>query len=87
MEAKYVELERISPEAVIAAQPGLLQRRRELFGRLLAMKLLWVPTPIFPGFSLFRSWAHLPLPRRLRTIAGTLKRVLLRGLWRKRPVC
>jgi coenzyme F420 hydrogenase subunit beta len=87
IEAKYVELERIGPDPVIAAQPSLLQRRKELFGRLLAMKLLFVPTPVFNGFSLFPSWAQMPLSRRLRTIAGTLRRVLLRGLWRKRSHC
>lgn len=87
MAAKYVELERVGPEAIIAAQPNLLQKRRELFGRLFAMKLLWVPTPSFPGFSLFRSWARLPLTRQFQTIAGTLRRFLLRGLWRKRSVC
>ena len=83
---KYIELERVGPEAVTAAQPNLLQRRRELFGRLFAMKLLLIPAPSFPGFSLFRSWVRLPLLRQFQTIVGTLRRFLLRGLWRKRTV-
>lgn len=86
IEAKYVELERVGPEAAIAAQPSLLQRRSELFGRSLAMRLLLVPTPTFSGFPLFRSWLRLSFSRQFRTVAGTLRRILLRGLWRKRPV-
>ena len=38
------------------AQTSLLQRRRELYGRLLAMKLLFIPTPRLVNFSLLRSW-------------------------------
>ncbi len=84
-EAEYVELERVGSEAVLAAQHNLLRRRKELFGRLFAMKLLWVPAPNFSGFSLFRSWTQLSITRRFQIITGTLRRMLLRGLWRKRP--
>jgi coenzyme F420 hydrogenase subunit beta len=83
--SKYVELERIGSEAVVAAQPNLLQRRKELFGRMLAMQLFMIPTPSFPGFHLLRSWIQLPLAKKLRTVAGTVKRILARGLWRRRP--
>jgi coenzyme F420 hydrogenase subunit beta len=86
IKARYVELEPVGPQVVIAAQENLLRRRKELFGRLLAMKLLLVPTPSFTGFSLFQAWVKLPFSRRLRTVAGTLKRVLTRGLWKRRSV-
>ncbi len=86
-EARYVELERIGPEAVIAAQPNLLQRRKEIFGRLFAMKLLLVPPRCSRVFPFPKLGMQLPLSRRMRTIAGTLRRVLLRGLWRKRSLC
>ena len=83
-QAGYVHLVDSNEEAVFAAQSNLLSRRRELFGRLLALKLLLVPTPNFRGFSLFRSWIRLPLSKKVRTIAGTLRRGLQRGWWKRR---
>ncbi len=84
--AHYVELERVGPRAVLAAQPQLLQRRRELFGRFLAMRLLAVPTPRFVGFSLFHSWSGQPLLTCVRTVLGTIRRVITREWWRRHPL-
>jgi coenzyme F420 hydrogenase subunit beta len=84
--AGYVELVRVGPEAVLAAQTSLLQRRRELFGRLLAMKLLMIPAPKFVKFSLLRGWLTLSLQRQVQTIMGTIRRAASRGWWRRRPV-
>jgi coenzyme F420 hydrogenase subunit beta len=86
MASGYVQLQPVNSQAVLAAQPNLLTRRRELYGRLLAMRLLTVPAPDFPGFPLREEWLRLPLLRKLRTILGTVKRVALRGQWRERPV-
>ena len=82
--ANYVQLTRVDTSAVLAAQPSLLQRRRELFGRLLAMRLLLIPTPRFANFSLLRSWLRLSMARRTQTVLGTLRRALKRGWWRRR---
>lgn len=82
-EAGYVTLKPIKADQVLAAQPNLLEKRHLLFGRLLAMRLLWIPIPRFQHFSLFRSWWKLPFAKRIRTILGTLRRLLQRGLWRK----
>jgi coenzyme F420 hydrogenase subunit beta len=84
--AHYVELVPVTPATVLAAQDNLLRRRQELFGRLLALKLFMIPVTKFPGFSIFRGWLGLPLLRKARTILGTVKRTLLRGLWHKRPL-
>ena len=84
-EAGYVDLQPRNAAAVIAAQVNLLARRREIFGRLLARKLLLVPTPRYLGFSLFRSWLQIPFVLKCRTIVGTLVRLVQRGLWRRRP--
>jgi len=86
MAAKYVELQPVGATAIHAGQPSQIDRNRELFGRLLAMRLLLIPTPRYRGFSLFRIWRALPFLKKARTIAGTLRRLLLRGLWRRRPV-
>lgn len=84
--AGYVELKPIGQETVFAAQPNLLSRRRELFGRLLAMRALFIPIPRFRGFSLFRSWAGLPLSKKARTVLGTMRRALVRALCRRQPL-
>jgi len=84
MAAGYVELNPVHVDAVLAAQSSLLQRRRELFGRLLAMRLLMIPIPKFLKFSLGRSWLRLPLSRKIKTVAGTLRRAAVRGWWRRR---
>ncbi len=86
MAAKYVELEPVGATAVPAGQPSQINRNRELFGRLLAMRLLLVPTPQYRGFSLFRVWMGLPVLQKARTVLGTLRRIVLRGLWRRRPL-
>ena len=86
MEAGYLELQPASSKNVLAAQPNLLQKRRHLWGRLLAMRLFMVPTPQFPGFSLFRGWMTLSVGQKARTVLGTIKRVVVRGLWRRRPL-
>ncbi len=86
MAAKYVELRPAGATEVLLAQPSLLERRRELFGRLLARRLLLVPIPRFVGFSLFQSWIRLPFLRKIRTVLGTMRRLVQRGQWRRQPV-
>jgi coenzyme F420 hydrogenase subunit beta len=84
--ANYVHLTPATKEDVLAAQPNLLQKRKELFGRLLGLKLFLVPVPRFRGFSLFQNWIRLPLLEKARTFFGTAKRTMVRGLWRRRPL-
>ena len=85
-EAGYVKLVRVGPEAVLAAQPHLLSKRQELFGRLLALRLLLIPIPRFWGFSEFYTWIRLPRSLQFRTLVGTLKRALMRGWWKRRHI-
>ena len=81
IDAGYITLQPAGPERVLAAQKNLLSRHRELFGRLLALRLLGIPVPRYLGFSLFSGWMGLPPARKLRTIAGTLRRALRRRWW------
>jgi len=81
----YLDLVPSNPENVAAAQ-GLVKRRQQVFGRLLAMRLLLVPTPDYRGFPLFRAWRETSIVSRAKTVLGTLKRLVLRGLWRRNPV-
>ena len=82
--AGYVALQPISAENVYKAQVNLLARRREIFGRFLGMKALGIPTPRFRGYWLFQSWLTIPSSQKLKTVLGTIRRVVTRGLWRKR---
>jgi coenzyme F420 hydrogenase subunit beta len=84
--AGAVYLQRVETGAVLQAQPSLLQRRRELFGRLLAMRLLLIPIPQFTGFSLFHTWIRQSLLVEACTVLGTVRRILTRGWWKRRPL-
>ncbi len=85
-EAGYVDLVPSDAAQVVAAQ-GLVERRSEIFGRLLGMKMLFVPTPKFKGFHLFRLWIRrVSSLQKVRTVLGTMRRVRKRGLWHRKPV-
>lgn len=49
---------------------------------LLAMCLMGIPVPHFEGFSLFASWRDLSVGDKIRSIAGTIKRIIQRK-WTK----
>lgn len=84
--AGYVRLQESGAQQVLAAQVNLLGRRKQIFGRLAAMKLLAVPSPRLRGFSLLHSWLRMGLGMQARTIIGTLRRTFRRGGWRRRPL-
>lgn len=86
LKMRYVELTPIEPTAVFKAQKNLLARRRELFGRLLAMQLIMVPTPRYIGFSLFHGWARLSWVEKARTVLGSLRRLVMRGMWKRSSI-
>ncbi len=83
--AGYVTLAPAGPARVVTAQRALLQRRRELFGRLAALTMLAVPVPAYKGFGLFRAWAGDGPRRWVTTLGGTLRRVVQRAWFRRRP--
>ncbi|MCU1325104.1 MAG: hypothetical protein JWN34_474 [Bryobacterales bacterium] len=84
VEAGYIHLTPSSAESVMQAQTNLLSRRRELFGRLAAMRMLNIPTPRFTNFLLLRSWLRLSFQRRVTTVFGTLRRAVVRRWYRRR---
>lgn len=73
--AGYVGVKARGAAQVMAAQANLLGRRREIFGRLAGRAFMLHARPKFPGFSLPKSWLRLPLLRKVRTIAGTVRRL------------
>jgi coenzyme F420 hydrogenase subunit beta len=83
-QAGYVTLKRVSADNVLRAQPSLLGRRRALFGRLVAFRLLGVPIPRYQGFFLFRSWRRIGALEQFRTVVGTLRRIIQRDWFKRR---
>jgi coenzyme F420 hydrogenase subunit beta len=81
----YINLELSDSINVIKAQ-GLVKRKKQIFGRLLAMKLLVIPFTRFNNFHLFRNWLKLSFIEKLKSIIGTLKRLIFRGLWHRNKI-
>ncbi len=79
MEDGYLELERAQPGVLAASQQSLLNKRQNLFGRLLTMRIMGIPIPRFDGFSLFLNWRNLSLYERTRSIMGTFRRIFRRN--------
>jgi coenzyme F420 hydrogenase subunit beta len=82
VEAGYIELKKVVSEMVSASQSSLLNKRQNLFGRLMAMHIMRIPVPHFEGFSLFSNWLALPVIEKARSMAGSFKRIFRRN-WNK----
>ena len=80
----YVTAEKASPEIIYRSQKNLLGKRQTIWGRLLAMKLMGIPTPKLEGFHLFENWMDLSLEEKVRSVAGTLKRIIQRKYYKQR---
>lgn len=85
MKAGYLDLVKSTLTDVINAQE-LVKRRKEIFGRQFAMNLLMIPTTNFKGFYLFRNWLSISVKLKIISILGTLRRLLIRGLWHRNPI-
>ena len=86
MEKGYLTLERVGVENVLDAQVNLLGKRRWLWGRSLGMKLLGAPVTKYVGFNLYPDWMKLPFKEKFKTIVGTMRRVLMRKLYKRHPL-
>ena len=76
--AGYVTADRADAGILYHSQKNLLRKRQALWGRLLAMKALGVPTPKLGGFHLFENWLDLPVAEKARSILGTIRRIVQR---------
>jgi coenzyme F420 hydrogenase subunit beta len=82
IKAGYVQLVPVEPEVLELSQKELLRKRGAIWGRVITMKTLGIPAPHFDGFSLFRNWLKLPGGKKIRSILGTVKRIILRNYFR-----
>jgi len=82
MEAGYLSLKPVEPGVLVRSQENLLGKRQAIWGRLLALKALGIPTPRLEGFSLFENWRALPFADKIRSVAGTATRAIQRKYYR-----
>lgn len=78
----YVELRRAEPWKLIKSQEGLFKKKGAVWGRLLVLRILGLPVPIFKNkANLFRCWIKLDSLEKASSILGTAKRILKRKLY------
>ncbi len=76
----YVTLIPSNSKEVVDSQ-NIVKRRFAIFGRLVAMRLLVIPTPRFEGFSLLRIWQRNSFFEKMQSILGTFKRLVKHRLY------
>jgi len=85
IDAGYLIATKSNASNVIKSQ-ALIERRKELFGRLVARQMFFIPIPNYAGFELYKSWKSQSIHKKVRTILGSIQRILRRGLWHKKPL-
>ena len=72
---------RVDPDLLPKSQPNLLQTRGEVWGRLLGARLSGALTPTYRGLPSFGIWlSKVPLPRKLRSVFGAMRRCFRQGI-------
>lgn len=74
-----------TPDQLDRSQGYLTQKRGAVWGRILAFRLLGVPTPRYRGYSLYKNWMCLSWNDKFRSVIGTMRRVVQRGYHKRRP--
>jgi coenzyme F420 hydrogenase subunit beta len=76
----YIKTSKGDPSIVGASQISILQNRRHLYGRLLAMNIMGLPVPVYSGFNLKENFRDISISEKIKSIAGTAKRIITRGM-------
>ena len=82
IKAGYITVKPVSPQVLEDSQKNLLTKRGAIWGRLLVMKAFGVPSPRFIGFALLNNWMKLSLEEKIRSIAGTCRRIIKRKYYK-----
>ncbi|PIE64987.1 MAG: coenzyme F420 hydrogenase [Desulfobacterales bacterium] len=83
----YIEAVPVEPKFLPESQVNLQFARANLWGRLLTLKLMNAPYPMYKNFKLFHPWLNrLSCKEKIKTILGTLKRVFVKNLKKKQTV-
>jgi coenzyme F420 hydrogenase subunit beta len=82
-----LRLEPAPADRLPRSQPNLVQTRGAVWGRVQAMRVLGLPTPRYRNVPTFGAWwRHLDVKDKVRSIAGTARRIRRDDLRRPRPV-
>lgn len=85
--AGYVYLEPSGPDILPACRPGQGVALGNLWGRLAALRVMRLPAPRYEGRNLSTLWrTQLSIAEKIRSLAGTAKRVVRKKLHRRHPV-
>jgi coenzyme F420 hydrogenase subunit beta len=81
MRAGVLNLEPRSVATLAASQPNLERTKGAVFARCLTAKVMGAAAPQYPKAALYRVWWHALSPvEKLKSVTGTLKRLLVKGL-------
>lgn len=81
----YVELVNEDKTMLPRSQSNLFKANSQLWGRLLAMRVIGCVTPDYKGYSLFKMWAlNLNFKEKLQSVFGTAKRLYKKEIYRAR---
>lgn len=84
IEAGYLTAWLAEPWKIEASQAALLHKKGSVWGRRLVHRLMGLPVTQFRDLALFGPWRALPLRLKLQSTFGTLRRIVQRGLWRRK---
>lgn len=79
--AGYLVLEPSEKPIISQSQKSLLNKRRNVWARVGTLRVMGIPAPQYRGFGLLRSWWKLGLKAQVKSIAGTVKRIVFRKLY------
>lgn len=82
MKAGFVTLERADTKILELSQKNLLLKRSSIWGRIITMKMFGIPTPGLNGYYLFKNWLSLPTREKVRSVSGTVRRIVQRKYYR-----
>jgi coenzyme F420 hydrogenase subunit beta len=80
--AGYIKAKTADPEIIYNSQVNLLGKKQAIWGRILAMKLLGIPHPRLSGFYLYENWLDLTHKDKIKSILGTVRRIIQRKYFR-----
>jgi coenzyme F420 hydrogenase subunit beta len=80
--AGYLHLQPGTADMLIQSQRNLFAKRSQIWGRRAALRILGRPTPNMQGYHLFQLWWRLPLTEKVRSMVGTLRRIIQRGYYK-----
>lgn len=82
IEAGYLKLEPAEDWKLEKSQWGLIQKKGSVWGRRLALRLMGLPVTNLKGLSLFHCWLQISQEEKVKSILGTVRRVIERHLYR-----